>query len=99
MRAACPTEGATVVLVAVEEAEVEATPTGTISLPVDIQVDIQELETTAHLIPTGMTTLGLEVEVFWLPATYTCTTCFALNGASSWRIFEKHSSLSAYERC
>ena len=50
-----------------EEEEVEVTPTGTIKALVDTLVDIladtQELETTAHLIPTGMTTLGLEVEV------------------------------------
>ena len=54
----------------VEEAEAEATPTGTITIQVDTLADIRELETTAHLIPTGMTTLGLEVEVSWLPKIY-----------------------------
>lgn len=41
-----------------EAAGAEATPTGMITLQVDTLVDIRELETTAHLIPMGMTTLG-----------------------------------------
>lgn len=41
---------------AVPAEEVEATPTGTITIPVATLADIQGLETTAHLIPMGMTT-------------------------------------------
>lgn len=47
---------ATVALAVQEEATV--TPTGTITVLVDMLADIQEPETTAHLIPTGTTTLG-----------------------------------------
>lgn len=53
---------ATVALAVLEE-EVKVTPTGTITIRVDTLADIQELETTAHLIPMGTTTLGLEAEV------------------------------------
>ncbi len=48
---------ATVALAVLEE-EVKVTPTGTITIRVDTLADIQELETTAHLIPMGTTTLG-----------------------------------------
>lgn len=43
--------------------EVKVTPTGTITVLVDTLADIQELEITAHLIPMGTTTLGLEAGV------------------------------------
>lgn len=48
---------------AVLEEEVKVTPTGTITILVDTLADIRELETTAHLIPMGTTTLGLEAEI------------------------------------
>lgn len=40
--------------------EVKVTPTGMITVLLDTLADIQELETTAHLIPMGTTALGLE---------------------------------------
>lgn len=48
----------------------EATPTGTINLQVAMLAVMGDLETTALLIPTGMTTLGIEAEVFWLPTIF-----------------------------